>query len=516
MSPGPRRRRRGGLLVLAAAVAAGAAVWAIGGTARHELAAAHVRHPPVVLLVLDEFPIASLTDSRGQVDAGRFPNFARLARTSTWFRFATGADDFTRRAVPAILTGRLPRDRRFPVARNYPRNLFTAMHAHYDLDVQESGTRLCPYAACRRDGPNWGAELLAFLRTGRRPGRTARWVASIGPRPRPTLFFAHALFPHRPWTLLPSGRSYFHGFENRPAKADAAEGVDDPFIVAHMWQRHLLQVGYTDRLLGALIDRLERTGLWERALVIVTADHGLAFRVGEYRRTLTAANVGALAPVPLFVKLPGQSAGRTVDRHVRTIDIMPTIGAVAHVALPPGTQGRSLLDAGGETPADELVEMYERGGRLLRLPAPVVRRRLAAVLRVQHARFGERSWSRLYRMGPHQELLGRRAAAAPSRSLRALIDADEEYASVDPRSGYVPSLVTARIVGGRPGRRRDLAVAVDGRIAAVGRSVRVVGDPAEYAMMLVPEEALGAGAHRVELLEVIAGGRALARLGRAG
>jgi hypothetical protein len=160
--------------------------------------------------------------------------------------------------------------------------------------------------------------------------------------------------------------------------------------------------------------------------------------------------------------------------------------------------------------------MYERGGRLLRLPAPVVRRRLAAVLRVQHARFGERSWSRLYRMGPHQELLGRRAAAAPSRSLRALIDADEEYASVDPRSGYVPSLVTARIVGGRPGRRRDLAVAVDGRITAVGRSVRVVGDPAEYAMMLVPEEALGAGAHRVELLEVIAGGRALARLGRAG
>jgi hypothetical protein len=516
MSLGVPRRRGGLVLVLAAALTVGLALWATGGDSRRRASAAvDTRHPPVVLLVLDEFPVASLLDTSGRVDAGRYPNFARLAASSTWFRFATGADDFTRRAVPAILSSRVPPERRYPVVRNYPHNLFTALHPFYDLDVQESGTHLCPYASCRADGPTWGGGLLAFLRTGRRPARTARWVAAITPRARPTLYFAHELFPHRPWSLLPSGRAYLHGFEDQPRHADAAEGVDDPFLVVHMWQRHLLQLGYTDRLIGALLDRLQRTGLWQRALVIVTADHGIAFRVGEYRRTLARVNVGGLAPVPLFVKLPGQTVARTVDRHVRTIDILPTIGAVAHAPLHPGVEGRSLLEPDA-APGGERVQMYERGNRLLRFSGADVRRGLAAVVRRQHALFGDRTWPRLYRIGPHQELIGRRVAARPSRTLHATVATPGEYARVDPRSGFVPSLVIARISGGRPGRRRDIAVAIDGRIAAVGRSVHIVGDPTEYATLLVPEETLGPGAHRVELLEVTAAGHGLALLGRTG
>ena len=40
----------------------------------------------VVFVVFDEFSVASLMDESLHVDPVRFPNFASLAQTSTWFR----------------------------------------------------------------------------------------------------------------------------------------------------------------------------------------------------------------------------------------------------------------------------------------------------------------------------------------------------------------------------------------------------------------------------------------------
>ena len=53
-----------------------------------------------------------------------------------------------------------------------------------------------------------------------------------------------------------------------------------------------------------------RTGLYDRALVVVTADHGVSFRAGQKRRPLSDANLQDIAYVPLFVKLPHQKRGR--------------------------------------------------------------------------------------------------------------------------------------------------------------------------------------------------------------
>ena len=58
-----------------------------------ELAADQVvvaRHPtPVVLVVFDEFSGTTLLNDRMEIDARRFPQFARLAKTSTFYRNAT-------------------------------------------------------------------------------------------------------------------------------------------------------------------------------------------------------------------------------------------------------------------------------------------------------------------------------------------------------------------------------------------------------------------------------------------
>ena len=65
---------------------------------------------PVVLVVFDEFPVSSLLDGNGEIDAVRYPNFAELAHGSTWFRNATTVSYSTTQAVPAILTGSNPEE----------------------------------------------------------------------------------------------------------------------------------------------------------------------------------------------------------------------------------------------------------------------------------------------------------------------------------------------------------------------------------------------------------------------
>ena len=77
----------------------------------------HIGKPNrIVMIVMDEFPLESILDGTGHVDAALFPNFAALANTSTWFRNDTTVAPYTDVAVPAILTGRLP-DRDEPAGR---------------------------------------------------------------------------------------------------------------------------------------------------------------------------------------------------------------------------------------------------------------------------------------------------------------------------------------------------------------------------------------------------------------
>ena len=65
-------------------------------------------HPPIVVVVFDEFPADDLLGPDGQIDAERFPNFAELASMSTWFPNAHTQYDSTFKAVPSILDGREP------------------------------------------------------------------------------------------------------------------------------------------------------------------------------------------------------------------------------------------------------------------------------------------------------------------------------------------------------------------------------------------------------------------------
>ena len=68
--------------------------------------------------------------------------------------------------------------------------------------------------------------------------------------------------------------------------------------------------------------------------------------------------------------------------------------------------------------------------------------------------------------------------------------------------GLVPAQIAGDVRGGRAGARRDLAVAVNGRIEAVGRTFHLTGDPREHYSLMVPEATLREGRNSVEVFEV--------------
>ena len=103
---------------------------------------------PVVVLVLDEFPLTALLRADGSINEVRYPNLAALARDVTWFRNAASESAKTHESVPTILTGRF--DGKLPILRDHPRNLFTLFGARYPVSRYELVTDLCPPGLCVR------------------------------------------------------------------------------------------------------------------------------------------------------------------------------------------------------------------------------------------------------------------------------------------------------------------------------------------------------------------------------
>ncbi len=501
---------------------------------------AGVRDPaPVVFVVFDALPLGSLLDADGEIDAARLPHFAALARESTWFRNATAVAARTSDALPALLTGRWPEARRPPTAAAHPVNLFTLLAPSHALHVVEPFTHLCPAPLCGAGPggaglvpdlllvgahallpPAWASGLPPVDQTWRDFGADAlrerrgdvgfvfeRFEEGIdGARPA-TLHFVHLMLPHAPFQYLPSGAVYGPLGARRTAHgARGGRWGSDAWEVTQALQRHLLQVGYADTLLGRLRARLEAEGLWERALVVVTADHGAAFRPGAPLRALEGSgeNAGEILPIPLFVKLPGQRVGRVSDRNVESVDVLATVLDALGGRSPAPLDGHSALDPDApERPRKTAFRDGPGGRQRVSLPRVLPGRNESArrIARLFDAGHPEG----LYRVGPHRELLGRAISdlpVDPAPAGAAALDEADAFARVDPEGPFLPAHVTAALPDARAGDPPlSVAVAVNGIVEAVSRSY-AEGDGSVRVSAVIPPRALRPGANRVELFRV--------------
>lgn len=340
---------------------------AVAAGVAHNLAGEH-HPPPVVIVVMDAFPTATLLDGSGHIDAGAFPNLAALAGSATWYRNATTVAGFTLEAVPAIFTGRYPAaDGSSAVTGGRPENLFTLLGGSYDLHVKEQVTRLCPPALCDTSESGDLGGLLGDavgLWRGRTPGdheevagatdvdRYARfksWIDAqdFSPGGRPDLFAYHLVMPHGPWDTLADGTRYQASAP--PTGTFANFWGTRGLAVGH--ERHVLQAQAADRLIGHLTARLREAGIYDDALIVVTADHGDSFAASQPERGVSRAQDEQILWAPLLVKTPHQAKGDINDDNVMSIDVLPTIADVLGVDLPWHVDGRPARTAGERDPA---------------------------------------------------------------------------------------------------------------------------------------------------------------------
>ncbi len=495
--------------------------------------ASEVRTPKrIVFIVLDELPLVSLLDGTGAIDAELYPNFAGLADTSTWYRNSRTVAAFTDGAVPAILTGRYPKRRDFePIATSYPDNLFSMLADDYDLNVHEAVTRLCPAPSCATNAEGGFVSLVtkaaSLWREFASPSIRKKtfdnadaWkvvepnlerfvnsleVAAEGDKPR--LDFLHLEMPHYPWHYLPTGQKHRYVPGDPPGEAYLELWQSVPGTEAAR-QRHLLQVQATDLMLGTILDRLRAINAFEDSLVVVTADHGVSFTLGEPARNPSAKNLPDVLWTPLLIKYPGQSSGVVDDRRAESIDVLPTVAEAIDAEVPVKIDGKTLL---GPAQLDGLRRVYPW------VWFPTVRDLVAApgrafvefdgaagfadvLTRTVVARHGDADL-RVYRRGPYADLLGRMVAEfdfGPSSAAVATFDNIDLFDDIDPKATVVDwawnigSISSVEL-------ETQIAIAADGRIVALTAAQLPNDDLAPFTFV-VPPHLLEPGGVEIEVL----------------
>ena len=513
-----------------------------------------VTRAPIVVVLLDELPVSTLMDDRGRIDAARFPGFGELARSATWFKNAYTVYDSTERAQPAIMDGNLPEKDHLPTSADHPNSIFSLFAKTHRLNVSEEATTVCSRDLCEdqrldeaygsrlgsmtedlglvwlhvvsppdmeTDLPsvseNWGnfgggdeeeVEPTDDLRRntmgnlqGGRQVRFEEWTDAIQPGRRPQLAFKHTLLPHVPWQYLPDARRY-RGTANDAVPGLSTQAYEDQGQLNVLLQRHFLQTGFADHELSRLWRHLKDEGLWDDALIVVAADHGVAFPLGSVqRRRLKRETAAEIAPVPLLMKAPGQKKGRINDGWVETIDIVPTMFDLLDLDPRVEMDGRSAFSREVQQ-RDELRILIRNTFEVLRIPVDRFVRERREVLERNLRLFGtgRDGPERVYRIGPNQELLGQPASAAGERLDVDLVYA-ADYENVDLDSQFVPTQVVGHVQSaGEPGR--DIAVAVNGTIVGVGSTFELVGgNEGELVSVMVPPSAFRSGRNRVEVFE---------------
>jgi hypothetical protein len=527
--------------------------------------------PPVIVIILDEIPVSSLMNAEGQINRFRYPNFARLADRATWFRNGTTVGNGTHFAVPSILDGRYPtRETLLGMEDRYPANLFTLLGSVYDIYVSGPIVALCPDGWCRNHRPGFIARTALLIQDLRivylhmitpeefatalppvghtwkgfggkaapennagdgeepeaktkhqkwvglilegihdRPAEFERFIEEIRPGRRPKALIMHVELPHTPYSYLPSGTRYRADETELFGMNDLETWGSDQLAADQSQQRYLLQLEFLDSLLGKALDRLEKEQMFDDSLIVVTADHGVSFRINDKRREPTSTNLSEIMAVPFFWKAPGQRNGRVTDFAAQTIDIPPTIAATLGVTFPWGIDGKavSMDNLDGDGPQERTIH-YGLGGHKAMTADPAELDEKFRIAAKTISIFGDgQAPNSIYELGSHRELIGREIGELPIKedvTHRCTLNDPELFEQVNTSSGFVPAFVRGRQLGdwaeptGHP--NRPIAVVLNGTVRATAEMNTIARTATSAAWsVVIPERYFVDGRNLIQL-----------------
>ncbi len=200
---------------------------------------------------------------------------------------------------------------------------------------------------------------------GEQVRRLVNWIGDH--RDRPSFAFLHTFEVHSDFRHLPyesPGTTRFRvarrfGLETygcldgvcaseRLARINAGKVTPLPQeaeILKYLYGRSVEEV---DRELGVFFEDLRAMGVYDKALIVVTSDHGEGLL--EHGKTLHVYPWQEVLRVPLLVKWPrGANAGERIDRPTSALDVVPTL--LAHLGLDAtGLPGEPLLGRPADRP----------------------------------------------------------------------------------------------------------------------------------------------------------------------
>jgi arylsulfatase A-like enzyme len=337
--------------------------------------------PNVLLLSIDTLRNDRLDDPRGLT-----PQIAQFARESARFTRCYSPANFTIPAHASMMTGLQPMvhgaDRygdRVSI-RAWP-NLagqFTAAGAyaaafssggfvdpafgfdeHFDrygtLDPCMSPDNPRYVQSPRRREPEYNRT----LHDGQSFKNVARWLDAH--QDRRFFLFLHTYFAHDYWPSRDFAARLGTPTESRWPRPVDLPSADFPKVTPGspqlLWYRGLYDaaVSEVDAALEALFTELRTSGLLDTTVVVVTADHGEAFREHDTLFHSIGLHEEVLH-VPLLIHVPGVKAAQ-VDTPVSLIDLAPTLLELAGAEPLRDVQGTSLVPLlrGGELPERLLI-----------------------------------------------------------------------------------------------------------------------------------------------------------------
>ena len=304
---------------------------------------AAVERPPVILISVD-----TLRSDRLPMygyDRVATPALDALRRDGVLFRNAWSHSPLTLPSHASMLTGLLPashgvRDNTgFRLAENVPTiaSLFSANG--YTTAAAVSAFVLRKATAIHRGFSLYDDELEKTQRETslghiQRPGDATvaaaqRWIETQSGQP--FFLFVHLYEPHSPYDPPEPYASRY---------ADAYDG----------------EIAHTDAIVGRFLDHLKKTGIYDRAMIVLVSDHGEG--LGDHGEDEHGIFLYREAiAVPLVIKMPGGTlAGETVSDNVSIVDLAPTMLREAGIESPETLDGLPLFD----------------GDRLAKLPARTI------------------------------------------------------------------------------------------------------------------------------------------------
>ncbi|MGI9422168.1 MAG: alkaline phosphatase family protein [Hyphomicrobiaceae bacterium] len=183
----------------------------------------------------------------------------------------------------------------------------------------------------------------------------------VAPHPYNTLYDPDALTaPVRAGTVDDQIRlhPFFEAYFSEPAIKSLYAGFDGRLVAMEDERVAVLRAIYCglvselDTQIGRLLEVLNRTGQYERTLIIVTSDHGEM--LGDHFMWGKDNVYDAAFHVPLIIRDPQRrgTAGRVVPNFTESIDLAPTLLGWSGQPVPAALDGVSLLPwLDGEAPS---------------------------------------------------------------------------------------------------------------------------------------------------------------------